>query len=119
MLLVSGSVSNKDRDLMGSLLFHDRHLGVPSVIIGTSRLIGRKFQDSPVQADMKHWPFKALFCRYRHRNRKLLGDVLSIIFSFQKLRFQTSNLDFIRMALIQFFLWYQDGSTLLRHTVVM
>ena len=25
-----------------------------------SRLIGRKFHDSPVQADMKHWPFKAL-----------------------------------------------------------
>ena len=25
-----------------------------------SRLIGRKFHDSPVQADMKHWPFKVL-----------------------------------------------------------
>ena len=43
------------------------------------------------------------FCRYRDRNRKLLGNVLSIIFHSKNFgASHPSNLEFIRKALIQF-----------------
>ncbi|CAF3312469.1 unnamed protein product, partial [Rotaria sp. Silwood2] len=31
-----------------------------NTIFGFKRLIGRKFDDATVQADMKHWPFKII-----------------------------------------------------------
>jgi len=46
--------------LIGDAAKNQVALNPSNTVFDAKRLIGRRFEDAPVQADMKHWPFKVL-----------------------------------------------------------
>merc|ERR1711987_11029 len=46
--------------LIGDAAKNQVAINTTNTIFDAKRLIGRKFEDSCVQADMKHWPFKVI-----------------------------------------------------------
>jgi heat shock 70kDa protein 1/2/6/8 len=46
--------------LSGDTALHQAAMNPKNTIFDVKRLIGRKFTDTTVQADMKHWPFKVV-----------------------------------------------------------
>lgn len=58
-----------------------------NTVFDAKRLIGRKFDDAEVQADMKHWPFKvisrsgkpAIQVEYRGEEKVFVSRILSIV----------------------------------------
>jgi heat shock protein 1/8 len=44
--------------MIGDTAKNAAHKNVKNTVYNTKRLIGRKFSDEAVQADIKHWPFK-------------------------------------------------------------
>lgn len=51
---------NKTERLIGEHAMFQAALNAQNTIFDTKRLIGRKFADTTVQEDMKHWPFKVV-----------------------------------------------------------
>jgi L1 cell adhesion molecule like protein len=51
--------TNNER-LIGNAAKNQANINPNNTIFGAKRLIGRKFDDPTVQADMKHWPFKVI-----------------------------------------------------------
>jgi molecular chaperone DnaK (HSP70) len=47
--------------LIGDAAKNQVAMNPTNTIFDAKRLIGRKFTDATVQADMKHWPFKVWF----------------------------------------------------------
>jgi L1 cell adhesion molecule like protein len=46
--------------LIGDAAKNQVALNPTNTVFDAKRLIGRRFEDAPVQADMKHWPFKVI-----------------------------------------------------------
>lgn len=46
--------------LIGDAAKNQVALNPENTVFDAKRLIGRRFEDAPVQADMKHWPFKVI-----------------------------------------------------------
>jgi len=46
--------------LIGDAAKNQVALNPSNTVFDAKRLIGRRFEDAPVQADMKHWPFKVI-----------------------------------------------------------
>jgi len=46
--------------LIGDAAKNQVALNPANTVFDAKRLIGRRFEDAPVQADMKHWPFKVI-----------------------------------------------------------
>jgi len=46
--------------LIGDAAKNQVALNPQNTVFDAKRLIGRRFEDAPVQADMKHWPFKVI-----------------------------------------------------------
>jgi len=46
--------------LIGDAAKNQVALNPHNTVFDAKRLIGRRFEDAPVQADMKHWPFKVI-----------------------------------------------------------
>lgn len=51
---------NDDERLIGEAAKNQASMNVKNTIFDAKRLIGRKFSDSYIQNDMKHWPFKVI-----------------------------------------------------------
>jgi heat shock 70kDa protein 1/2/6/8 len=51
---------NDSERLIGEGALYQMAMNAQNTIVDAKRLIGRKFSDSTVQADMKHWPFKVV-----------------------------------------------------------
>jgi len=51
---------NESERLIGDAAKNQVAMNAYNTVFDAKRLIGRKFQDSAVQSDMKHWPFKVI-----------------------------------------------------------
>jgi L1 cell adhesion molecule like protein len=51
---------NETERLIGDAAKNQVAMNASNTVFDAKRLIGRKFDDPAVQADMKHWPFKVL-----------------------------------------------------------
>ena len=49
---------NNEERLIGEAAKNQAALNSQNTIFDAKRLIGKRFDDSQVQSDMKHWPFK-------------------------------------------------------------
>lgn len=52
--------TNDDQRLIGDAAKNQAASNPTNTVYDAKRLIGRKFTDATVQADMKHWPFKVV-----------------------------------------------------------
>ena len=57
--------------LIGDAAKNQVAMNPTNTIFDAKRLIGRKFEDTTVQADMKHWPFDVVNVDGRLKNAKL------------------------------------------------
>lgn len=51
---------NDSERLIGDAAKNQVAMNPYNTVFDAKRLIGRKFEDAEVQADMKHWPFKVI-----------------------------------------------------------
>ncbi|XP_061191839.1 heat shock protein 70 B2-like [Saccostrea echinata] len=71
--------------LIGDAAKNQVALNAANTIFDAKRLIGRKFNDESVQADMKHWPFKVvndggkpkLEVEYKHEKKRFTPEEIS------------------------------------------